>query len=407
MGAAFCRCRGPAAFAVLATLGLIAPVRAQEEMPPGATDEFSLRRSELEAEMRRLSGQIERIERRELGLLQRLERLRLDVQLREREVAASDLEIRRLERAVDRLQFEIERVSERLERRRSSLAGRLRALYRRGPLLPARALGVRADSGEWVRAMGLLEHLARRDARQIEALRADTAALARSLEARKLALQQQEQERRRAELRRLTLARAMNEHHRLLESVRGDRDMHRAAYEEIQAAAAELDSLIRGVGEGRTPSAAPESAWVSLGAFRGILERPVDGPVRIPFGDVRHPRFQTLTPHRGLSFEAARRAPVRAVFEGEVVFSDWLRGYGHTVILDHHHGYLTVYAHLDEPRVRVGERVARGGVLGQAGESGSLEGPQLYFELRRDGLPLDPSPWLGAGQQRARLGGER
>jgi septal ring factor EnvC (AmiA/AmiB activator) len=406
MGVAFCRLRGAAGLALAAALGAIPISRGQEDLPPAGADELAIRRDELAGEMRRLGAEIERIEHREQGLLQRLERLRLDVELRVREVAASDLEIRRLERAVDRIQFEIERVSERLERRRSSLAGRLRALYRRGPLLPARALGVRADSGEWVRAMGLLEHLARRDARLIVALRADTEALGRSLEARRVALQEREEERRRAEVRRLTLARAASEHQRLLESVRGDRDMHRAAFEEIRSAAAELDSLIGGMQEGRLPGAAPESAWVSLGAFRGLLERPVDGPVRIPFGDVRHPRFRTLTPHRGLSFEAARRAPVRAVFEGEVVFSDWLRGYGHTVILDHHHGYLTVYAHLHEPRVRVGARVARGGVLGQAGESGSLDGPQLYFELRRDGLPLDPSPWLGAGPRRARLGGE-
>jgi septal ring factor EnvC (AmiA/AmiB activator) len=95
------------------------------------------------------------------------------------------------------------------------------------------------------------------------------------------------------------------------------------------------------------------------------------------------------------------------VFEGEVVFQDWLQGYGHTVILDHHHGYLSVYAHLAEPAVRFGQRVARGGALGGVGDSGSLEGPQLYFELRRDGLPLDPAPWLAAGLQRAERNGGR
>jgi len=379
--------------------------RADDEAEAAA--EFAGRRQELQAEMDRLRARMRRFEEQELSLLGRVERLRLEAQLREQELSASELERRRLERTVDRLRFQIERLSERLVRRREALGARLRAAYRHGPMVPARALQSGAAGADWVRALGLLEHQARRDARDIGGLRTDAAELERSLEAQRRALSEREQEVRRVEEHRSALALAIREHQNLLDAVRGDRETHRAAYEELLGAARELDALIGRVESGEG-SEAQEAAWASLGPFRGLLDKPVAGRLRVPFGDIRHPRFGTLTPHRGLTFEAPPTASVRAVFEGEVVFQDWLRGYGQTVILDHHHGYLSVYAHLSEAEVRMGQRVSRGGTIGQVGESGSLEGPQLYFELRRDGLPLDPEPWLaGGGRVQASRGGRR
>jgi septal ring factor EnvC (AmiA/AmiB activator) len=365
-----------------------------------SADEFAERRQELELEMDRLRTELERFAHEEQSLLERVERLRLESRLRQQEVEGIDLERRSLERRLDRLGFQIDRLSLDLERQKALLGGRLRAIYRRGPLAPARTLTSTSTSAEWLRAVGLMEHLARRDARAIERLRADAAELESARDSQQRALAQLEREHRRAEQARSRLASALSEHGSLLEAVRNDHRTHRAAYDELNAATLELDRLIERVSRGETP-ADVESAWVSLGAFRGLLAWPVLGTLELPFGDVKHPRFKTITPHRGLTLVAEEGAPVSAVFEGEVVFQDWLTGYGQTVILDHHHGYLSVYAHLSQPQVEVGARVPRSGVLGQVGDSGSLEGPKLYFELRRDGLPLDPEPWLTHGPQRA------
>lgn len=380
-------------------------LRASETDPekldaPGEASEFASRRHELQMEMGRLRGQMERFKEEEQSLLARLERLRLQSRLSQQELEGTRLERRRLGRDLDRLGFQIDRLTENLKRQKAALGGRLRALYRRGPLTPVRTLTSASSSAEWLRAVGLLEHQARRDAEAIASLRADAEELERARQSQAQALAQVEQERKRAEQARVRLRRALSEHQSLLEAVRNDQRTHRAAYEELSAAARELDNLISLMSDG-TPPVDVEHTWVSLGAFRGLLSWPVYGSLEFPFGDRRHPRFKTLTPHRGLTFKASEGAPVHAIFEGEVVFQDWLRGYGQTVILDHHHGYLSVYSHLAEPRVDLGTRVPRGAVLGKVGESGSLEGLQLYFELRRDGLPLDPEPWLSRGPQRA------
>ena len=83
-----------------------------------------------------------------------------------------------------------------------------------------------------------------------------------------------------------------------------------------------------------------------------------------------------------------------AVADGAVIYADWFKGYGRLIILDHGGGYFTLYAHAAEIWARSGDSVSRGQVIGKVGDTGSLEGPQLYFELRHKGKPQDPLAWL-------------
>jgi septal ring factor EnvC (AmiA/AmiB activator) len=77
-----------------------------------------------------------------------------------------------------------------------------------------------------------------------------------------------------------------------------------------------------------------------------------------------------------------------------VIFSDWFQGYGRTVIIDHGSGLMTVSSHLAEIVTAAGREVAVGEAIGLVGDSGTLEGPRLYFEVRRDGVPQEPVDWL-------------
>jgi murein DD-endopeptidase MepM/ murein hydrolase activator NlpD len=101
-----------------------------------------------------------------------------------------------------------------------------------------------------------------------------------------------------------------------------------------------------------------------------------------------------VTPHPGIDLEAPEGSEVRPVFGGQVVFSDWFRGYGNTVIVDHGDGLLSIYAHLRELSQTVGAKVDPATVLGRSGSTGSLLGPRLYLEIREHGRPIDPLQWL-------------
>jgi murein DD-endopeptidase MepM/ murein hydrolase activator NlpD len=98
--------------------------------------------------------------------------------------------------------------------------------------------------------------------------------------------------------------------------------------------------------------------------------------------------------HGGVDIAAPSGTPIRAARGGVVTRSGWVGAYGYLVVLDHGGGWETRYAHLSRIDVRVGERVAQGAVVGLVGSTGASTGPHLHFEIRRDGLALDPLAYL-------------
>jgi murein hydrolase activator len=97
----------------------------------------------------------------------------------------------------------------------------------------------------------------------------------------------------------------------------------------------------------------------------------------------------------GLLIAAGLGSPVRAVADGHVVFAEWMTGYGLIIIVDHGNGTLSLYAHNESLVKNVGDAVSRGDTIARVGNSGGLSQPGLYFELRRNGQPVNPTSWLG------------
>lgn len=99
--------------------------------------------------------------------------------------------------------------------------------------------------------------------------------------------------------------------------------------------------------------------------------------------------------HRGVDIHAPTGTPVRAMASGTVVFAGVQRGFGNLVVLDHGAGVRSLYAHLSEIRVEVGQRIRGHPVIGLAGATGDADGAHLHFEVWRYGRPVDPVPLLG------------
>ncbi|WP_414635683.1 murein hydrolase activator EnvC family protein [Aromatoleum sp.] len=144
------------------------------------------------------------------------------------------------------------------------------------------------------------------------------------------------------------------------------------------------------VGEVRQ-SAGPTPSGVSFAQLRGRMKFPARGELVGRFGA---PRAEGGTAWRGVFIRAAGGAEVRAVASGEVVFSDWLRGYGNLIILDHGGDYLTIYGNNDALLKVVGDNIAGGETIARVGASGSDGQSGLYFEIRYRGQPLDPLKWV-------------
>jgi septal ring factor EnvC (AmiA/AmiB activator) len=96
----------------------------------------------------------------------------------------------------------------------------------------------------------------------------------------------------------------------------------------------------------------------------------------------------------GVLLAAEAGAEVTAVHHGRVVFSDWLPGMGLLIVVEHGDGYLSLYGHNRDLIREVGEWVPTGTIIGHVGDSGGQVSAGLYFEIRKDGKPVDPSQWI-------------
>ena len=187
----------------------------------------------------------------------------------------------------------------------------------------------------------------------------------------------------------------------LIARVYADRTRERAALIELETAGRALEETLDNLAERPTAdSKTRDDPATSFEARRGQMEPPVAGRIAKAFGRQVDTRFNTETFNRGVEFSARTGTGVRSVAPGNVRFAGWFSGYGQLVIVDHGDDYFTVFGHLEKIDVEPGSAVARGQRIGTVGETGSLEGPKLYFEVRRGGQPLDPREWLAMGRRR-------
>ena len=128
--------------------------------------------------------------------------------------------------------------------------------------------------------------------------------------------------------------------------------------------------------------------------LRGGMIWPTEGRIVTRFGKVKHPELKTITENIGIEIEAPEGSPVQVVASGKITKITWQRGRGNIVIVSHYGGYYTVYTHLEEILVDLLEDVEPGQVIGSVGESGSLKGPVLHFEVWKGTTKLNPENWL-------------
>jgi septal ring factor EnvC (AmiA/AmiB activator) len=184
----------------------------------------------------------------------------------------------------------------------------------------------------------------------------------------------------------------------LLASLRRQKDTRSKVLREMEAAAARLEKVIEEISKRALnkprESVVPGTPGRGLEALRGKMDWPVSGKVMARFGKFKHPEFGAEIVRKGIDIDARVGEEIRAVEQGTVVYSDRFPGYGKLVIIDHGERYYTIYGHLSEILKQTGAGVKRGEVIGKAGDSDSLVGSKLYFEMRKDGHSVDPLPWF-------------
>ncbi|MFQ5894393.1 MAG: murein hydrolase activator EnvC family protein [Nitrospinota bacterium] len=350
--------------------------------------EIARRQRQLEGLSRRVEREGAREaegERRARSLLQELDRLGTRLALREGQIRIYNLRLRKLRRELRGLKGREGRLARALEARREQLGRRLRALYMEpAPLRAGLLVGARSMREFWER-LHYLRRIAAVDAEAIRSFRERARSLGRLRRSVRARRRQLARLRALARRERREVAAIWNEKERLLEGIRAQKARRDQLMRELEEARRELVRMLNRLARERQGALKGLAPFISK---RGKLPWPVEGRV-IPNG--RGQKAQ-----RDITLRAPRGAPVRPVDGGEVVFANWLRGYGNLVIVHHGEQYYSISAHAADLLVEKGMRVGPRQVIARVGDAGSIQGAILYFEIRHGAEAQDPFSWLAA-----------
>jgi len=187
----------------------------------------------------------------------------------------------------------------------------------------------------------------------------------------------------------------------VIKKIKQNKNLLAQSLEEKKQSLEQLKNILTSLEKGRPNrqmQVETQIKWEQLsGSFlknKGKFNWPVQGQLLHEFGRIKNPELKTVLNNTGIDIKATRGKEVRCIFPGVVSLITYMSGFGNMVIVDHNDGYYTVYAHMDEIRVNAGEFVEGGGSIGSVGESGSLEGPKLHFEIYGNNNNLNPLSWL-------------
>ncbi len=188
-----------------------------------------------------------------------------------------------------------------------------------------------------------------------------------------------------------------------LDNLKRDRQQMTVALKQRQKAAREMEAIITRLERERAARIAElerrrKEAELEISApfrqLKGELPWPIEGAVISRFGTYRNPKLKTVTENTGIDIRGTSGSEVKAIYDGIVTTVTYIRGYGNTVILDHGGGFYSVYTHVIDVDVDENSYVNARDVIAHVGDSGSLEGAKLHFEIWENRNKLNPEIWL-------------
>jgi len=386
------------------------------------------KQSELDALKRRLQTLQQEFRHTQVNRQEVADELRQS----ERAISTAVRQLRQLDGERQRTQGELKTLARqsgateaRIREQQSHLAQALKGAYQRGQGDALKRILNGGDPNQTARDLRYLAHLSRAQHAMIESLRVDLVQLsalqqqteqksselaqlqaaheaeqkklqadklAREQVLRKLSAQIQQQQRQISTLKRdeQNLTKLVERLNRLM-AQQAARERAARIAKQKQAAAQNA------AGQPRRPVAVNTETPVAFRSdqpfsrLKGSLRLPVAGELMNRFGA---PREGGGVNWRGLFIRSAQGTAVKAIAAGQVVFSEWLRGFGNLIIVDHGEGYMSLYSNNESLYKQVGERVQPGDAIASVGNSGGQPESGLYFEMRHQSRPVNPLLWV-------------
>ncbi|HEY9052506.1 MAG TPA: peptidoglycan DD-metalloendopeptidase family protein [Gammaproteobacteria bacterium] len=298
------------------------------------------------------------------------------------------------------LKSDLIKLRQKLGSQRELLANQIRSAYAMGQQPQIKLLLNQQDSAEMGRAMVYFDYLNKARSREIQdylnniqqkqQLETNIASTAKELEVLvKKQLDQKEE-----------LTRFRGDRKQLLARLNKDIEGQQLTLKDLENSRSRIEQLLMSLGELLADIPAAPETQQPFSQLKGKLPWPTKGSLAAQFGASRH---QGDLKWNGVLINAAYGTPVRVITHGRVAFADWLQGFGFITIIDHNDGYMSLYGHNQAQYKQAGDWVEPGEVIATVGDSGGQENTGLYFEIRYQGKPVNPTQWCSSSVRHVAL----
>ncbi|TRY31554.1 peptidoglycan DD-metalloendopeptidase family protein [Aliiglaciecola sp. M165] len=342
---------------------------------------------EIQQQIKQKQEQIEKQLARAKQLQAQLKAAELNISRTAKELDKTRQELTSNRQQQSELTEEQERLLADVKNQQQALSSQFRSMYMSGDYDFAKMLFNLEDASKLERTFSYYQYLSKARKEQIDQFRALVAQFKQVSES----LTQKQQEltvlEKTQQQQSTQLVQQQGLRKSTLQQIEQQIDSEAAQIEQLQI---NEQALLKAIEEAQQEAQQRPVNLTGLASLRGALLLPTQGRIRKMFGRIRQGQIRW----KGVLFNGNTGAPVRAVHDGKILYADWLRGFGLMTVIDHGDGYMTLYGHNQALLKNVGDDVQSGETIALVGQSGGQSSPNLYFEIRHKGKPIDPAKWL-------------